>query len=273
MPSQRKLLIAAAAAVGFAALICSNQDDASEPARGSAAHSRGAPLMSPPRVRESVDTVARGPAISLSRGGFSVFGDEDFGADDHWLAAFPESQRARAEDSESIVQMLQKEVLRLFPVDEERILVNPDGSESIQPPLFDSGLLQAREPILVESRNHGDEAFDHLLVAFKDGQSNDIALIVTCLVRDGVVVPAAYSMYQAGQRPPRYPFLTVEDARSLLGEGAEGVEPVRIFYRSPVSPTPLLFVYEFTINGELFYVSQDEVVWRSLDELNGPFSK
>jgi hypothetical protein len=186
---------------------------------------------------------------------------------EEWLDSFPQEQRAPASDPDAIIQMLHGEIGRLFPEDEERIIVNPDGSEVTEKPPFQAQSLIAGDPVFVESRNDGDEDYDHVIVAFRDNVTDDVPLIITCLWRDGMVVPASYSVYPPDNRPPTYPFLSVEEAEDLTG--ASG--PTSVFYSSPVSPTPVLFVYEFIDEGHALYVSQDGAVWSSLEEMNGPF--
>ena len=197
----------------------------------------------------------------------------DAADDDNWVDAFPEEQRASASDPEGIKRMLAKDVSRLFPVDEERILIAPDGSEVREPPLFDPAMLRANEPVFVENRTDGDVDFDYVLVAMENTAADGVPLIATCLMRDGLIVPSQYSTYGDAQRPPRYPFLTVEEAKQVVAseEPSVDAEPSRIFYRSPVSPSPLLFVYEFVDGNRALYVSQDGVLWRSLAEMERPF--
>jgi hypothetical protein len=169
--------------------------------------------------------------------------------------------------------MLVDEVDRLFATDEQRILISPDGSQSHEDAPFDPDALSPTPPIFVESRNEGGDDFDYVLVAFRDRLIGNIPLIVTCLMRDGVVVPTAYSTYPLVGRPPRYPFLSPEEARTFAG--SVGIASDRaatpVFYRSPVSPTPILFVYEFIDRDRTVYVSQDGAVWHALSEMNGPF--
>lgn len=169
--------------------------------------------------------------------------------------------------------MLTREVERLFPADEQRILVNPDGSQSTEDAPFDTSNIIPQSPIFIESRNEGGDDFDYVVVAFRDRILGDIPLIVTCLMRDGAVVPSAYSTYARGNRPPRYPFMPPEEAGKLLLSSGFTPErpPSAVFFHSAVSPNPVLFVYEFFGNERVVYVSQDGAVWRALAELSGPF--